>query len=54
MMDMIDIMLMVGGSILGGTITGIITVATLKTDVKWIIVLQEKHEKRISNLERMK
>ena len=43
---------MVGGSVLGGTITGIITVATLKADMKWLIIMHDKLENRISHLER--
>ena len=47
-----DIFLMIGGSLIGGSITGIITVATLKNDMKWVIVLQDKLEQRIHDLER--
>lgn len=47
-----DIFLAIGGSIFGGTVTGIITVAALKTDVKWVILLHEKLERRVSHLEK--
>ena len=48
---MIDIAFLIGSSIMGGTFTGIITVATLKTDIKWIIIGYQDVKDRLHKLE---
>ena len=49
---MLDTLIYVFCSILGGTMTGIVTVAVLKTDVKWLSKNVDNLSKRVYNIER--
>jgi hypothetical protein len=49
--EVINIILLLAGSIVGGTITGVITVVALKTDVAWLKAGHDALSKRIWHLE---
>ena len=50
--ELVNILLVFGGSITGGILSGVITVIALKTDVKWIIINHDNLAKRVNTLER--